>query len=79
MRITSVHIWYFRHEKRHIRPANYQFDKEKFGFEPESIQNRVEKGGVANGYVSHNDRTWVKEVLELRKKAGEYKVNYCDS
>lgn len=63
---------YLRHEKRHIRPT-YQFDKEKFGFEPES---KTGSGKMANGYVSthDNNKNWVKEVLELRKKAGEYKV-----
>lgn len=31
---------------------------------------------MANGFVStyDNNKNWVKEVLELRKKAGEYKV-----
>uniref|UniRef100_A0A336M2Z4 Nuclear protein MDM1 n=1 Tax=Culicoides sonorensis TaxID=179676 RepID=A0A336M2Z4_CULSO len=61
-----------KHEKRHIRPNNYQFDKEKFGFEPEA------KAGakIANGIVLNHDnnKNWVKEVLELRKKAGEYKT-----
>ncbi|XP_063704209.1 uncharacterized protein LOC134833718 isoform X2 [Culicoides brevitarsis] len=61
-----------KHEKRHIRPT-YQFDKEKFGFEPDS--GKV-GGKLMNGHANHHDnnKNWVKEVLELRKKAGEYKT-----
>jgi Nuclear protein MDM1 len=46
-------------------------DKEKFGFEPEksSRDNKLANGGP--GY----DKTWYKEVIELRKKAGQYKVS----
>jgi Nuclear protein MDM1 len=47
-------------------------DKEKFGFEPEkpSRDNKLANGGIP-GY----DKTWYKEVVELRKKAGQYKVS----
>ncbi|XP_050083285.1 uncharacterized protein LOC126569918 isoform X2 [Anopheles aquasalis] len=40
-------------------------EKEKFGFEPEAGSH-----GQANSGI---DNAWYKEVLELRKKAGEYR------
>lgn len=43
-------------------------EKEKFGFEPEA-------GDVSRAQANSGiDNAWYKEVLELRKKAGEYRV-----
>lgn len=47
----------------------YRSDKEKFGFEPE-----LDGGGDGRAHAG-SDSTWYKEVIELRKKAGEYKVS----
>ncbi|GAB0093317.1 AF4/FMR2 family member 4 isoform X1 [Sergentomyia squamirostris] len=49
-------------------------DKEKYGFSAEKadIYTKTDNKVVANGYGAHGD-AWFKEVLELRKKAGEYK------
>jgi hypothetical protein len=51
-------------------------DKEKFGFEPEK-SNRLDNK-LANGGIPGYDKTWYKEVIELRKKAGQYKVRTID-
>ncbi|XP_049285659.1 uncharacterized protein LOC125764944 isoform X5 [Anopheles funestus] len=42
-------------------------EKEKFGFEPEA--NDASRAQASSGI----DNAWYKEVLELRKKAGEYR------
>ncbi|KAL1376342.1 hypothetical protein pipiens_004434 [Culex pipiens pipiens] len=62
-----------QHEKRDMATVvehklkAYRSDKEKFGFEPE-----LDGGGDGRAHVG-SDSTWYKEVIELRKKAGEYK------
>ena len=50
----------------------FQSEREKFGFEHETSIKIVNKV-VGNGYSY--DAAWYKEVLELRKKAGEYRVS----
>ena len=60
----------------------FHSEKEKFGFE-QSAPNTIDNKVIANGYSY--DPSWYKEVLELRKKAGEYRVSsivqpiYCTS
>lgn len=44
-------------------------DKEKYGFSVDKSKQSDNK--VCNGGL---DETWYKEVIALRKKAGEYKV-----
>lgn len=62
-----------QHEKRDMATVvehklkAYRSDKEKFGFEPE-----LDAGGDGRAHAG-SDSTWYKEVIELRKKAGEYK------
>ncbi|XP_039446256.1 nascent polypeptide-associated complex subunit alpha, muscle-specific form-like isoform X7 [Culex pipiens pallens] len=62
-----------QHEKRDMATVvehklkAYRSDKEKFGFEPE-----LDGGGDGRAHAG-SDSTWYKEVIELRKKAGEYK------
>ncbi|XP_070503754.1 uncharacterized protein [Chironomus tepperi] len=64
------------HEKKDIQneyrknfKSAFHSEKEKFGFEHETLNkdNKV----VSNG--STYDPSWYKEVIELRKKAGEYR------
>lgn len=62
-----------QHEKRDMamvvehKMKAYRTEKEKFGFEPEL------DGGVDGRAHIASDSTWYKEVIELRKKAGEYR------
>lgn len=55
--------------KKNTRTA-FHSEKEKFGFE-QDIGNKTDNK-IANGHAY--DNAWYKEVLELRKKAGEYRV-----
>lgn len=50
-------------------------EKEKYGFSADKAEytTKTDNKVMANGYGIHGD-SWFKEVLELRKKAGEYKV-----
>lgn len=61
-----------QNEYRKNFKSAFHSEKEKFGFEHE-IQNKVDNKVVSNG--STYDPSWYKEVIELRKKAGEYRVN----
>ncbi|CAO1442424.1 unnamed protein product [Diamesa tonsa] len=54
--------------KKNTRTA-FHSEKEKFGFE-QDIANKIDNK-IANGHAY--DNAWYKEVLELRKKAGEYR------
>jgi DUF4097 and DUF4098 domain-containing protein YvlB len=59
--------------RKNFKSAFYS-EKEKYGFEqqhPSKMDNKV----LANGHAY--DPAWYKEVLELRKKAGEYRVSSC--
>lgn len=47
----------------------FKSEKERYGFEPE------QDGGAALRNSAAMDSAWYKEVLELRKKAGEYRVS----
>ncbi|XP_055710379.1 cell surface glycoprotein 1 isoform X2 [Phlebotomus papatasi] len=49
-------------------------EKEKYGFSADKAEytTKTDNKVMANGYGIHGD-SWFKEVLELRKKAGEYK------
>lgn len=57
--------------RKNIKSSFYS-EKETFGFEhdPSKVDNKV----IANG-SSRYDPGWYKEVVELRKKAGEYRVS----
>jgi DUF4097 and DUF4098 domain-containing protein YvlB len=57
--------------RKNFKSAFYS-EKEKFGFEQDGSKgdNKV----IANGSV-HYDPHWYKEAVELRKKAGEYRVS----
>lgn len=64
------------HKKMMIEFNQRRSDKENFGFVPDATQTgqpRIDNKLIANGYGRHGD-AWYKEVIELRKKAGEYKV-----
>ncbi|CRL06324.1 CLUMA_CG019110, isoform B [Clunio marinus] len=65
------------HEKKDIQneyrknfKSAFHSEKEKFGFEQDA-SNKVDNKVVANGCAY--DPSWYKEVIELRKKAGEYR------
>lgn len=67
-------------QRRHVRPLSEYGEKaghterENYGFEAEKnkVQTPVDKAMV-NG-VEPVTSSWYKDVIELRKKAGEYKV-----
>lgn len=48
-------------------------EKENFGFCDEKI-DKIDNKTLTNGIDSKNV-SWYKDVIELRKKAGEYKVH----
>ncbi|XP_058466989.1 uncharacterized protein LOC131439702 isoform X9 [Malaya genurostris] len=62
-----------QHEKRDMATVvehklkAYKTEKERYGFEPEL------DGGIGVRGDAAQDSAWYKEVLELRKKAGEYR------
>jgi len=60
--------------RKNFKSAFYS-EKEKYGFEQQqNASNKIDNKVVAsNGYAY--DPSWYKEVLELRKKAGEYRVS----
>lgn len=61
-----------QNEYRKNFKSAFQSDKEKYGFEHQA-SNKIDNKVIANGYSY--DPAWYKEVLELRKKAGEYRVS----
>lgn len=58
-----------------IRQKQGLTDKENFGFvvDNQSV-NKVNEKSMVNGH-DPNAASWYKDVIELRKKAGEYKVS----
>ncbi len=61
-----------------IRQKQGLTDKENFGFVVDSdTANKVNEKSMVNGH-DPNAASWYKDVIELRKKAGEYKVNIKD-
>jgi hypothetical protein len=67
-----VHRKDIQNEYRKNFKSAFHSEKEKFGFE-QSASNKIDNKVIANGYSY--DPSWYKEVLELRKKAGEYRVS----
>jgi hypothetical protein len=62
-----------QNEYRKNYKSAHHSEKESFGFEQQAskIDNKM-----WNGSAAHYDAAWYKEVVELRKKAGEYKVSF---
>lgn len=69
--------------KRDVRPdshyavelkfKNAHTDRENFGFADDNKNlNRIDNKALVNG--GHVAQTWYRDVVELRKKAEEYKV-----
>lgn len=69
--------------KRAVRPVshyaveikfkNAHTDKENFGFADDNKNlNRIDNKALVNG--GHVAQTWYRDVVELRKKAEEYRV-----
>lgn len=58
------------HEYRHKQGTT---EKENFGFASEKTDVSGQQNKITNGYDA-NSNAWYKDVIELRKKAGEYKV-----
>lgn len=63
-----------------IRQKQGLTDKENFGFVVDSGEttNKVNDKAMVNGH-DPNAASWYKDVIELRKKAGEYKVSDINS
>lgn len=58
-----------------IRQKQGVTDKENFGFVADGDNaNKVNDKAMVNGH-DPNAAAWYKDVIELRKKAGEYKVS----
>lgn len=70
-------------QRRHVRPISEYGEKaghterENYGFEADKDKekNQAVYKATTNEYVEPNTSTWYKDVIELRKKAGEYKVS----
>lgn len=70
--------------KKSVRPfSQYAYDtkfkhgrteKENFGFAADD-ENKIDNKTLVNG--GHVAQTWYRDVVELRKKAEEYKVCYA--
>lgn len=61
-----------------IRQKQGLTDKENFGFVIDSeTANKVNDKSMINGH-DPKAASWYKDVIELRKKAGEYKVSRMD-
>lgn len=65
-------------QRRHVRPMSHhgekQFeaghtDRQNFGFEAATADNKI----VPNGWPDAHINGWFQDVIDLRKKAGEYK------
>lgn len=69
-------IFYHRkdiqNEYRKNFKSAFRSEKENFGFE-QTNKDRVDSKIVESNHSSY-DPAWYKEALELRKKAGEYRV-----
>jgi hypothetical protein len=61
-----------QNEYRKNFKSAFNSEKERYGFEQSGGQKNDNKV-IANGHAY--DPSWYKEVLELRKKAGEYRVS----
>lgn len=72
MLIFSLNRKDIQNEYRKNFKSAFQSDKEKYGFEQQT-SNKTDNKVISNGYTY--DPAWYKEVLELRKKAGEYRVS----
>lgn len=57
-------------------------EKENFGFSEDNKVNKADNKTLTNGTVHAttngcaDTNGWYRDVVELRKKAGEYKVNF---
>lgn len=67
-------------QRRHVRPLSEYGEKaghterENYGFEAEKDKTAVPVSKAIANSVESNASSWYKDVIELRKKAGEYKV-----
>jgi len=75
--LISIALYHCRkdiqNEYRKNFKSAFHSEKEKYGFEQNGSNKVVDNKVIANGYSY--DPSWYKEVLELRKKAGEYRVS----
>lgn len=69
-------------QRRHVRPFSQYGDqrhkaghteKENYGFAADKV-DKADNKALMNGHADAGQVSWYKDVIELRKKAGEYKV-----
>lgn len=59
--------------KKNFRPfSQYEYSKGRFTERP--TENKITDNIHSNNIIDHNNDSWYCEVVELRKKAGQYKV-----
>jgi hypothetical protein len=63
-----------QNEYRKNFKSAFQSEKENFGFEQTVREKMAENKIITNSNHSY-DPAWYKEAIELRKKAGEYRVS----
>lgn len=77
---NGLTFYFFRkdiqNEYRKNFKSAFHSEREKYGFE-QNTSNKIDNKVIANGHSY--DPAWYKEVLELRKKAGEYRVSQLPS
>lgn len=61
----------FSHYAYEIKLKHANTEKENFGFVDDN-SNKVDNKNLVNG--KHLTQTWYRDVVELRKKAEEYRV-----
>lgn len=69
---NSFYLLFSLYCRREFENKKNRSDREKYGFEPDNT-NKIDNKIVTNGGSGYTDNSWYKEVIELRKKAGEYK------
>lgn len=71
--ITRKSVRPFSQYANENKYKNAHTEKENFGFADDAV-NKSDNKIVMNGGVSTNH--WYRDVVELRKKAEQYRVNY---
>lgn len=67
--------------KKKFRPFSEVYTEGKISVNKKSSSNKDEPDGSSSSFVNgdHNNDSWYREVVELRKKAVEYRVSIIHS
>lgn len=82
MCVNGLHLVCRLSQRRHVRPFSQYGDqrhkaghteKENYGFAADKV-DKADNKALVNGHADAGQVSWYRDVIELRKKAGEYKV-----